>query len=1222
MSVWELGQEVALTESEFIRLLTCPEGESLDFKLDYFELKKGRDSIVKDILAMANTPRTVTAYIVLGVSCTPEKGTEIVGLQTQHDDNDFQATVGDGLLVPTPKFLYSALVVSGKQVGVLEIPVDANGPYTSTKDLGKVNAGVVYYRQGSKNACAFGPELARITEWFRGGGIGNPVWVDGAAWQSAYEALQRFNPSVTYLLAADRIAGLDPSVSGALALVPWRAVIDFDPESDASGLLHSIGDALGKHRVIHRVVRGDYHVQPEPGTHWYFSRGLSGRSETVISGDHKAWVKAYKQELGLQLKGLAAAIKPHPLVAIILWSDTSLRGHLRTLIEELFGAYGDSVSVVVVTGDSPALASLCEESGARIIEMTQRSFCAGVGVHFADLQRSADERYILPTSSGAPLEVPASEWLWMSEDLELVHRSAGLGGDDSPHDFRRGASVTWRNLHLRHDCDRDVTPLLRTQVEADLRRRQTVRINLYHAPGGGGTTVGSRIAWDLHVIFPTAVLKNCSARDTSERIAKVAGLTESSVLVLVDGGQHSERDIDDLYEFLKANQTPVVLLQVLRKIPLPVIRRRLFPLEATLNDLEADRFRDKYTLSVPEKGGDLASIARQRNNQRNAFFFGLTAFGRNFSGLSAYVAERIAGLTEVQQAVLIHISIGHCYGQQSVPAQAFAPLLGLPRTKALDIKSAFSDNWVVVSDLLIGQHDNEWRTAHTLVGFEILEQILSPMGTQNRESVWRQQLSTWAKKFIDFCFGDDGTPSERLLELVRRVFIFRDNTDLLGAESAASRRGSQLIEDIPSSSGKLEVLRYLTEVFPLEAHFHAHLGRYLGICGEFSEGLASLNFAVSIQPNDSVLHHMRGMVLRQQLRSEFNAGRTVHEVVGIAKAASASFEEARKLCPDIEHGYISEVQMLIEILDRAGRGTQSNLIATLSLPGTDEYLKQALDRAEDLLDRVQNLYVGETTSRYAIDCRARLQRIYGNFDSSLQGWDNLLNRPEVSKPPVRRQIVWTLLRRKSGEWEKLNLREINRIRHLLEENLEEGIKDSTSLRLWLRAVRHVQSPPSLDSVIEKVAYWKANTGSLDAYYYLYVLHTIRALAGSLQAAADAERALDECQAIARFRRDRNRSFEWVGSGTGVQALVHQSKLGEWKEDFWESTGSLARLEGRIASIDGPHKGFVELSGGVKAFFVPGRAGFNSGRDENALVSCFLGFSYDGPKAWDAKRMGV
>ena len=47
-------------------------------------------------------------------------------------------------------------------------------------------------------------------------------------------------------------------------------------------------------------------------------------------------------------------------------------------------------------------------------------------------------------------------------------------------------------------------------------------------------------------------------------------------------------------------------------------------------------------------------------------------------------------------------------------------------------------------------------------------------------------------------------------------------------------------------------------------------------------------------------------------------------------------------------------------------------------------------------------------------------------------------------------------------------------------------------------------------------------------------------------------------------------------------------------------------------------GFIELVGGLEAFFVPAKSGLSSG-SENTPVLAFLGFSYDGPRAWDILR---
>ena len=47
-------------------------------------------------------------------------------------------------------------------------------------------------------------------------------------------------------------------------------------------------------------------------------------------------------------------MSPSPVVALVLWSDNGLRNHLRTLIEELYGAFGEAVEVVVVSSNAPS----------------------------------------------------------------------------------------------------------------------------------------------------------------------------------------------------------------------------------------------------------------------------------------------------------------------------------------------------------------------------------------------------------------------------------------------------------------------------------------------------------------------------------------------------------------------------------------------------------------------------------------------------------------------------------------------------------------------------------------------------------------------------------------------------------------------------------------------------------------------------------------------------
>ena len=323
---------------------------------------------------MANTPREQSAHIIFGVRWTPESGSTVVGLKDQLDDAQLQDLLGPKRVQPNPRFIYTPLEFDGKQVGILEILVGTDGPYMPTSDSDELGlqAGAVHYRRGTENQRALSTDLKRIVDWFNG----IRVVLEGpeeGSWRQFLDrqfldAMHRFEQGRTYILAVDRISPQKAEQIHALGMPPWRAVIDFDPESDVSGFLSCIEGTLRRHRVIHRTVRGDRHwVQPEPGTHWFFAQGLSGRQETLVSGSHKAWLSTYKRELGQQLTCVASAISPSPVVALVFWSDANLKKHLRTLIEELHGAFGNAIDIVVVSSDEPSFSGLAEDEGVKFI---------------------------------------------------------------------------------------------------------------------------------------------------------------------------------------------------------------------------------------------------------------------------------------------------------------------------------------------------------------------------------------------------------------------------------------------------------------------------------------------------------------------------------------------------------------------------------------------------------------------------------------------------------------------------------------------------------------------------------------------------------------------------------------------------------------------------------------------------------------------------------------
>ena len=61
-------------------------------------------------------------------------------------------------------------------------------------------------------------------------------------------------------------------------------------------------------------------------------------------------------------------------------------------------------------------------------------------------------------------------------------------------------------------------------------------------------------------------------------------------------------------------------------------------------------------------------------------------------------------------------------------------------------------------------------------------------------------------------------------------------------------------------------------------------------------------------------------------------------------------------------------------MDEAGRGKRDVIRTVVADPTKDAFLRNALEKAETLLDHVRHLYAGEQPSKYVVECHARIQR--------------------------------------------------------------------------------------------------------------------------------------------------------------------------------------------------------------------------------------------------------
>ena len=490
-----------------------------------------------------------------------------------------------------------------------------------------------------------------------------------------------------------------------------------------------------------------------------------------------------------------------------------------------------------------------------------------------------------------------------------------------------------------------------------------------------------------------------------------------------------------------------------------------------------------------------------------------------------------------------------------------------------------------------------------------------------------------ATQFIELLAGLPHKQRGTISEILRSVLIERGT-----AESPAGpweSRFSPFLTHVPSVDGRQRVLEHLTHTFPDEPHFWAHLGRfYSQVVHHHEKAHKAHETAIGLLSEDPLLHHMAGMGWRAELHDLLDQPRPDFPLADEKKAfalldeAKAEFAKARALDSVSEHNYISQIQMAPRIVTSVGnlKGFRNQTMQFLSLPGNDRY-RELIDEAQNLLSDLELVKGSESPSQLQVSLQARLERLYGDYTKAVERLTNVLDRPGSFKPPLRRAIIRSYVSRKKGNWAELSQQELTRVTQFASENIEEEPSSDHNLRLWLRAIR-TGNTLSVDRVAERLAYKRLQNPTLHTTYYLYIMKFLQLEGGDLATAGELPGLIEECRHLAHHLPRTTTSFEWLGNRQGIAALVHASSLGEWDSEraFWTNTSQLRTVRGRIAQIRNLGSGGIELQSGIRAFFVPSRGlvigGYVPGQDVGRDVEFFLGFSYDGLRAWSVRNPGA
>jgi len=285
----------------------------------------------------------------------------------------------------------------------------------------------------------------------------------GNDWGAFLEACHAFDHEHLYMLVVGPQVEEHKLSLSSLGRVDWSLVLDFDPDTDTSGLYPLVRKEVEqRRRGLHLLTSEDNQplaFNPLRATYWYAARGLTGRSGTLPPDDtFLQWNRQYGSKLLAQpIEALAKASDEFVVTVVVLWNA---QDYIQKVCELVDYAFGDGAEFVFAVPDPEIFSSIPYKYVSRF-SLWSDQIAIGFRSFISAPQDS--EEILLPAAGDAgvdrgPVALTPSDVHRLEEELTLVH--LGLGIEEEPdrktgYAFLRGNKISWFELAMHCDVARE-----------------------------------------------------------------------------------------------------------------------------------------------------------------------------------------------------------------------------------------------------------------------------------------------------------------------------------------------------------------------------------------------------------------------------------------------------------------------------------------------------------------------------------------------------------------------------------------------------------------------------------------------------------------------------------------------------------------------------------------------------------------------------------------------
>ncbi|WP_217602363.1 lipopolysaccharide assembly protein LapB [Chitinophaga sp. GbtcB8] len=1116
--------------------------------------------------------------------------------------------------------------------------------------------------------------LVPIVRWFYADVMGMPLPMEiedaiagkphvpsGASflerWNQFYNACLEFDAMrYQYILVSPEYLSASAHTVKSFSLLPWRLVIDFNPQSDENelGLLYHFNQERGASNKISYTIEDKCSFDPGFPRYWFMANGQG--SITPIK-EFKIWNNKYKSKIADPL--YKSFIKgSHTKTRIVVLVNPS-KNYAYAIIDALNIVDEANLQFVITTDDITLYEQVLDTySNVQIITISPEEIAAHIE-NYALLgnDKQPSDAYWIPSradekSDGARMKQEDYDLL-LSLEIEVLHKGiANLIASDEENGFYRGKVISWRDLAEQKDIRRSPVDEIQHKIKIRLDLNKLCLFELIHEAGSGGTTVGRHIAWELSKNYPTVVVHKYEPRKTIDALRTIYDkYTKGSLPLLILIEAFEIRDMNRLYRDLAMTKKNAVIF-VIRRGPHENAPDKAY-LPARLSFQEVPAFESMYTALAPAMKERIKSIPGKNESTPGYItpvLYALTAYGDDYQGAEDYVVKCFNGISLEQKKLIGFITIIYNYTQRSVAGELFAPLFKVDRDKC-DLISVLGRHHALLP--LLHEEFNEegylnrWRPRYSVLSQEAMKIILGG-GIETKEN-WKNNLGNWLIELIDMIKTAVPILDETTEQILNSLFIERHDFDGSGKE----QEFTELISDVANPHDAMAIFEVLVNSYPEEAHFHGHYARYAYSpkVKDFEKAISEAQISLTIAPNNSGLMHTLGMCYSEKASNKITAATQdeipdedkEYEIRNLTDEACTIFDEVIRLDASNIYGYHSQISCIIRAINYGFKtfAASSKKDVFLSDPSHNWYMEK-LDKATFLLreafflieqsKQMDNRYRIQRSAEYILKSETHLIRTIGSELSAKNRFEQLINKTpsgyEFMRPRYKRMFVTCLLASKAihekdlfNSWSRISESELLQCIKYLNENIFDEPDNAQNIRLLMQAVRFLKNPPDIASCIVKISTWTQIAGQnsnslLEGYYYLYVLNAIQAI--SEGAAFDNSTTTNVREILALMKPYVNNDrfcFEWLAPGKGIRQMLNHKSLGDFSLDFFDrNKQKLREAFGRIKTVQNSQQGIIVLDCGLEAFFVPHHGGFSE-RSVNDRVKFFVGFRYDQIQAW-------